>query len=164
MAVTTHVDDAMTEPMTDRLSDYAHHLESLQTRFGVALQAASLEAALVHSGLLLPVFRDDQSYPFRPQAWYSIWGPLPPAPDCFLYVKPGARPRLLICSPADFWYEPQARPTGQWTRHFDIEVLDSLDAVRAALPQNLAQVALIGEPCAAMSGWGLAAQNPEKLL
>ncbi len=95
----------MAEPMTDRLSEYAHHLESLQARFGVALQAASLEAALVHSGLLLPVFRDDQNYPFRPQAWYSIWGPLPPAPDCFVYVRPGATPRLLICAPPDFWYE-----------------------------------------------------------
>jgi hypothetical protein len=63
MAVTTHVDDAMPEAMTDSLSEYDRHLESLQARFDRALQAASLEAALVHSGLLLPAFRDDQSYP-----------------------------------------------------------------------------------------------------
>jgi Xaa-Pro dipeptidase len=154
----------MAEPMTGSGSEYELHLASLQSRFSAALAASPHDAVLVYSGLLLPVFRDDQSYPFRPQAWYSIWGPLPPAPDCFLYVKPGARPRLLICSPADFWYEPQARPTGQWTRHFEIEVLGSLSAVRAALPQNLARVALIGAPCAEMTGWGLAAQNPEKLL
>jgi Xaa-Pro dipeptidase len=164
MAVTTHVDDAMTEAMTDRLSEYEQHLESLQTRFSGALQAASLEAALVHSGLLLPAFRDDQSYPFRPQAWYSIWGPLPPAPECFVYVRPGATPRLLICAPPDFWYEQASKPNGEWTRYFDIQLLPSLAAARAALPHDLSRVALIGECDAQIAAWGLAAQNPEKLL
>src|ERR1700733_1095510 len=153
MAVTTHVTDEMAESMIESGSEYEAHLASLQARFGAALAASGHDAALVYSGLLLPVFRDDQSYPFRPQAWYSIWGPLPPAPDCFLYVEPGARPRLLICSPADFWYEPQARPTGDWTRHFEIQVLGSLSAVRAALPHSLARVALIGAPSAEMAGW-----------
>jgi Xaa-Pro dipeptidase len=164
MAVTTRVDEAMGKAMTDRLSEYAQHLESLQERFGVALQAASLEAVLVHSGLLLPAFRDDQSYPFRPQAWYSIWGPLPPAPECFIYVKPGTTPKLLICAPADFWYEQARRPLGEWTRYFEIQLVPSLTAVRAALPQDLSRVALIGEFDAQIGAWGLAAQNPEKLL
>jgi Xaa-Pro dipeptidase len=159
-----HVDDAMAEPMTDRGAAYAHHLESLQARFSVALQGASLEAALVHSGLLLPAFRDDQSYPFRPQAWYSIWGPLPPAPECFVYVKPGATPKLLICAPPDFWYELAGAPLGEWTRYFEIQVVPSLSAARAALPQDLSRVALIGEFDAQIAAWGLAAQNPEKLL
>jgi Xaa-Pro dipeptidase len=164
MAVTTHVDDAMGKAMTDSLSEYEQHLASLQARFGAALQAASLEATLVHSGLLLPAFRDDQSYPFRPQAWYSIWGPLPPAPDCFVYVKPGATPRLLICAPPDFWYEQASRPQGEWTRYFEIQLVSSLAAARAALPQDLSRVALIGEPSAQIATWGLAGQNPEKLL
>jgi Xaa-Pro dipeptidase len=164
MAVTTHVDDAMPEAMTDKLSEYEQHLESLQARFGAALQAASLEVALVHSGLLLPAFRDDQSYPFRPQAWYSIWGPLPPAPECFIYVRPGSTPKLLICAPPDFWYEQASRPLDEWTRYFDIQLVPSLAAARAALPQDLSRVALIGEFDAQIAGWGLAAQNPEKLL
>jgi Xaa-Pro dipeptidase len=159
-----HVDDAMAEPVTDRGAEYAHHLESLQARFSAALQAASLEAALVHSGLLLPAFRDDQSYPFRPQAWYSIWGPLPPAPECFVYVKPGATPKLLICAPPDFWYEQAGAPLGEWTRYFEIQLVPSLPAARAALPQDLSRVALIGEFDAQIAAWGLAAQNPEKLL
>jgi Xaa-Pro dipeptidase len=158
------VDEAMAQAMTDRLSEYEQHLESLQERFSVALQAASLEAALVHSGLLLPAFRDDQSYPFRPQAWYSIWGPLPPAPECFIYVKPGTTPKLLICAPADFWYEQASTPRGEWTRHFEIQLVGSLAAARAALPQDLSRVALIGEFDAQIAAWGLAAQNPEKLL
>jgi Xaa-Pro dipeptidase len=164
MAVTTHVDDAMAQPMTDRGTEYEHHLESLQARFDVALQTASLEAALVHSGLLLPAFRDDQTYPFKPQAWYSIWGPLPPAPQCFVYVRPGATPRLLICAPPDFWYAQAGEPTGEWTRYFAIQLVPSLEAARAALPQDLSRVALIGESDAQIAAWGLAAQNPEKLL
>ena len=154
----------MGEAMTDSLSEYEQHLVSLQERFDAALRGAALEAALVHSGLLLPAFRDDQSYPFRPQAWYSIWGPLPPAPDCFIYVKPGTSPRLLICAPPDFWYEPATKPLGEWTRCFEIQLVASLAAVRAALPQDLSRVALIGESSAQIATWGLAGENPEKLL
>jgi Xaa-Pro dipeptidase len=164
MAVTTHVNDAMAEPMIDQGSEYEQHLASLEARFSAALAASGHDAALVYSGLLLPAFRDDQSYPFRPQAWYSIWGPLPPAPDCFVYVKPGSRPGLLICSPADFWFEQQTIPTGDWTSYFDIRMVGSLAAVRAALPQNLSRVALIGAPDPEMAGWGLAGENPERLL
>ncbi|HEY1898185.1 MAG TPA: Xaa-Pro dipeptidase [Steroidobacteraceae bacterium] len=163
-----HVDDPMAEPMTAAMPDlriaYANHLASLQVRFSSALEASGHEAALVYSGLLLPVFRDDQSYPFRPQAWFSIWGPLPPAPDCFVYVKPGSRPKLLICAPPDFWYEQATIPTGDWTGHFEIQLVASLAEARAALPQNLARVALLGEPCPEITTWGFAALNPEKLL
>jgi Xaa-Pro dipeptidase len=158
----------MAEPMTDLTaaagSDYTEHLASLQARFSSALEASGHAAALVHSGLLLPAFRDDQSYPFRPQAWFSIWAPMPPAPDCFIYVKPGSRPKLLICSPEDFWYEQATSPTGEWTRHFEILLLPSLAGIRAALPQDLSKVALIGEASAEIARWGLAALNPEKLL
>ena len=145
-------------------TEYEQHLASLQARFDTALRASGHDAALVYSGLLLPAFRDDQSYPFRPQAWYSIWGPLPPAPDCFVHVIPGSRPGLLICAPDDFWYEPQSMPAGDWTRHFDIRLFGSLAALRAALPQNLSRTALIGPPAPEFAPWGLAAQNPGPLL
>jgi Xaa-Pro dipeptidase len=164
MAVTTHVDDPMAQPLTDLQSEYQDHLADLQARFNSALERSGYDAALIYSGLLLPAFRDDQSYPFRAQAWFSIWSPLTPAPDCFVYVKPGSRPKLLICSPEDFWYEPASIPTGEWTGHFEILQVASLAAARAALPQDLSRVALIGEAGAAMSRWGLAALNPEKLL
>ena len=145
-------------------TEYADHLESLQGRFSAALAASGHDAALVYSGPVLPAFRDDQSYPFRPQAWFSIWGPLDPAPDCFVYVKPGSRPLLLICSPPDFWYQPATLATGDWTRQFTIKQVPSLAEARAALPQNLSRVAFLGEPGAPMAGWGLGAINPEKLL
>src|SRR3984885_15062567 len=167
MAVTTHVCDEMAEPLTASPqpgSEYAQHLATLQARFAAALAASGHDAALVYSGPVLPVFRDDQEYPFRAQAWFSIWGPLPPAPDCFLYVKPGAKPLLLICSPPDFWYEQPPLPTGDWTGHFELRQVASLAAARDALPQDLSRVALIGQPEAEISLWGLAATNPEKLL
>jgi Xaa-Pro dipeptidase len=150
--------------MSDPGVEYAGHLASLQARFAQGLEAAGCDAALVYSGPLLPAFRDDQTYPFRAQAWFSIWAPLSPAPDCFVLVKPGVRPRLLICSPPDFWYAPAIPPTGAWTKAFDLQVVASLAEARAALPQDLSRVALIGEPAAEMSTWGLAAANPEKLL
>jgi len=154
----------MAQPLTDLQSEYQDHLADLQARFNSALERSGYDAALIYSGLLLPAFRDDQSYPFRPQAWFSIWSPLTPAPDCFVYVKPGSMPKLLICSPEDFWYETASLPTGEWTRHFEIQPVASLAAARAALPQDLSRVALIGEPGADIGPWGLAAINPEKLL
>ncbi len=42
--------------------------------------------------------------------------------------------------------------------------MPSLAAARAALPQDLSRVALIGESDPQIAAWGLAAQNPEKLL
>jgi len=154
----------MAQPLTDLGGAYRDHLADLQARFHQALEASGHDAALIYSGRLLPAFRDDQSYPFRAQAWFAIWAPLPPLPDAFIYVRPGSRPRLLICSPEDFWYEPAAPPTGSWTAHFEIRLLPSLAAIRAALPQNLARAALIGAPEGEISRWGLGALNPEKLL
>lgn len=150
--------------MAEAGSDYAGHLESLQARFGRALSSSGHAAALVYSGRLLPAYGDDQSYPFRPQAWFTIWSPLPPAPDCFVFVKPGSRPRLLICSPPDFWHAQASVPSGDWTGHFEIQLVESLAAARAALPQDLSGVALIGDPGAEISNWGVAAVNPERLL
>jgi Xaa-Pro dipeptidase len=86
MAVTTHVNDPMAQPVTDLGSEYKDHLADLQARFNSALERCGHGAVLICSGLLLAAFRDDQSYPFRAQAWFSIWSPLTPAPDCFVYV------------------------------------------------------------------------------
>ena len=55
-------------------------------------------------------------------------------------------------------------PTGEWTRHFEIQLVASLAAARAALPQDLSRVALIGEPGAEIATGASAAENPEKLL
>jgi len=63
-----------------------------------------------------------------------------------------------------FWYEQQTIPTGDWTRHFEIQLFGSLAALRAALPQDLSQVALLGAPAPEMAAWGLGCENPEKLL
>ncbi len=42
----------MAEPMTDLEPLYSQHLASLQQRFGAALEASALDAALVYSGPL----------------------------------------------------------------------------------------------------------------
>ncbi len=158
------VPSAMTrmEHMAESSSEYVHHLAQLQDALPRPSRGVAHDAALVYSGPVLPTFRDDQGYPFKAQAWFSIWAPMTPAPDCFLYVKPGATPLLLICAPPDFWYEQPPLPTAQWTRHFELRRVASLAAARAALPHDLSGVALIGPPDDEISHWGLAAVNPEK--
>ena len=148
----------------DLAASYAEHLEALRARFDRELEACGYAGVLIASGTPPAVFRDDQAYPFRVNAWFKAWTPLADAPDCFLYYQPGHPPRLLFHQPRDYWYKPPALPEGYWTAH--VEVLPTADraGARAALPANLSRFAWIGEDCPERAAWGLAAANPPELL
>ncbi len=150
--------------MTDLQAEYAAHAASLQQRFEHTLAASGWQSALVYSGSLTPIFRDDQTQPFRAHAWFKAWAPLTGVPDCLIHVQPGAKPLLLFHQPTDFWYEPAPLPDGPWTRHFDLLAVPDLTAARSALPRSLARTAFIGEPPAEAESWGLGAINPPELL
>ena len=150
--------------MADFESEYASHLASLQRRTEQALEACDLEAVLLYSGPLMPIFRDDQSQPFRAHAWFKAWAPVTDVPDCLLYVRPGERPRLLFHCPTDFWYESAPPPRAPWTSHFDIIAVPDLAAARAELPPSLKRTAFIGEAPAQVAAWDPGAINPPDLL
>ena len=150
--------------MTVLQAEYSAHVAALQARFEDSMQSCGWQAALVYSGPLAPLFRDDQTQPFRAHAWFKAWAPLTDVPDCLLYVRPGDRPLLLFHRPTDFWYESAPLPQADWTRHFDLRAVPDLRTARAALPQSLQNTAFIGEAPAETSAWGLGAVNPEQLL
>ena len=150
--------------MADLQAEYAAHAASMQQRFEQALSASGWRSALVYSGSLTPIFRDDQTQPFRAHAWFKAWAPLTSVPECLILVRPGDKPLLLFHQPADFWYEPAPLPQGDWTRHFELRAVPDLKAARAALPESLGQTAFIGELPSEARSWGLGAINPQELL
>jgi Xaa-Pro dipeptidase len=143
---------------------FGPHLAAVCERTARALGACSYGSLLVHSGSLLEVFQDDRTYAFEPHAPFKVWVPLADAPDSFVWFQPGARPRLLIHRPADYWYKPAELPHGYWTSHFDIFSSADLKEARAQLPQDLSGTAYIGDPLEALKDWGLATFNPPQLI
>jgi Xaa-Pro dipeptidase len=145
-------------------SSFTPHLEAVCTRSAQALQACGYSALLVHSGSLLTVFEDDRTYPFEAHAPFKVWTPLTDVPDCFVYFEPGKRPRLVFNRPEDFWHKAAQVPNAWWTRDFDIRPAASLTAARTHLPQDLSQVAYLGDALPELASWGVGAVNPRRLM
>ena len=60
---------------------HAAHMQTMRGRFDRALSACGHSGVIVYSGALAPIFRDDQTHPFRVHAWFKAWVPLVDAPD-----------------------------------------------------------------------------------
>ena len=144
---------------------HAEHLAVQCSRFGRALAECGYGGVLVHSGALAPVFRDDQTYPFKALAWFRAWVPLGDVPDCFIHYEPGRKPRLLFHRPSDFWHKASEPPAqGGWTTRIEIECVADRKCARAALPPDLRSTVYVGEPFAELPAWGVAAINPDPFL
>jgi Xaa-Pro dipeptidase len=143
---------------------HAAHTATQRARFDAALAACGYSSVLIYSGPLAPIFRDDQSYPFKAHAWFKAWVPLTAVNDCFLYYEPGRLPALLFNRPSDYWYKSADLPQGFWTSHVDLKPVADRTAARAALPAELGRTAYIGEAFPELPAWGLAALNPTALL
>jgi Xaa-Pro dipeptidase len=163
---------ASTIARRDRMNDRAFDLEGLHSahvatqraRFDRALSACGYSGAVIYSGSLAPIFRDDQTYPFKVHAWFKAWVPLTDVDDCFLYYAPGHAPVLLFHRPSDYWYKPAELPRSFWTKHVDIKPVADREAARSALPRDLSTIAYIGGDFPELRTWGLAASNPSALL
>jgi len=143
---------------------FADHLQQVSKRSAAALATAGFDSLLLHAGTPPLLFLDDHHLPFRVQAPFKVWAPLTDAPDSFVLFKPGARPRLLINQPVDYWHKSPSLPDAYWTSAFDIVSCATREAARAALPRDLSRTAFIGAPFAELMQWGPAAINPEHLI
>ena len=143
---------------------FGPHLATVEKRTADALAASGFSGLLVHSGSLLEVFQDDRTYPFQANAPFKVWAPLDDAPDSFVWFAPGARPRLILLQPRDYWYKSAQTPDGYWVEHFDIRPVAERALARAQLPRDLSGAAYIGEPFPELASWGLKAANPAALV
>ena len=111
------------ELLTELASEYGAHLAILDHRLEEALHATGFDGAVIFAGDERPVFRDDQTYPFRIEPYFKAWVPLTHAPGSFLRLVPGQRPMLVYRQVEDYWHEPPSDPEGYWTQHFDIRIV-----------------------------------------
>lgn len=124
-------------------SEYGAHLAILDQRLDDALRATGFDGAVIFAGDERPVFRDDQTYPFRVEPYFKAWVPLTQAPGSFLRLVPGQRPMLVYKQVDDYWHEPPTDPEGYWAQHFDIRVVKS-DAEARKLSGSGARWVAIG--------------------
>lgn len=125
---------------------YATHLRTLDQRYASALEAGGFSTALIGAGLPVPVHRDDQEYPYRPEPLFMQWAPLAAHPGSCLLVRPGRKPLLLVYAADDFWHQAAPIPVGPWQRQLDLRVIKDRAQIRRHLPRRGTSVALLGEP------------------
>ncbi|MGH8150769.1 MAG: Xaa-Pro dipeptidase [Steroidobacteraceae bacterium] len=155
---------AALHPQPDFAALHAEHLSTIRAYFDRALAESGHRAVIVHSGVLEPIFRDDQHYPFKAHAWFKAWVPLTAVEDCFLDYEPGRVPALLFHRPTDYWYKAADLPQAFWTPHVDLKPVRDRVEARAALPGDLSTTAYIGGAFTELAAWNVAAVNPAALL
>jgi len=150
-------------PDPDSAGLFFPHLHDISGRTAKALAACHFDGLLLQAGEPPTCFLDDQHYPFRAHPPFKAWVPLADVAGSFVYFEPGQRPRLLFHQASDYWHKPAELPSEAWVECFDVHVVDSRAAARAALPTALARVAYVGQPFPELLRWGLGAINPEHL-
>jgi Xaa-Pro dipeptidase len=143
---------------------FGAHIGAVCRRSAQALSASGYDGLLVYAGSPLPVFEDDRTYPFKANAPFKVWVPLPEAPGSFLWFEPGSTPRLIIERAEDYWHKSADLPEGYWVRHFDVRTATDRAAARALLPSDLSRAAYIGDAFPELTAWGVGAVNPQPLM
>ncbi len=140
---------SMTEDYTDRNPElaglYGAHVAAVCERHDRALANAGAAHAVVFAGCPKTVFLDDRQYPFRANAHFLGWAPLPNLPLSYIVYTPGEKPRLIYYLPRDYWHAVPDEPAGYWTPEFDVCVVHDVDQVPALLPEARDKCILIGE-------------------
>lgn len=144
-------------------SSHALHLAEIRRRYDEALAATGFDAVVIGNGTELPVYGDDQHYPFRASPWLLQWAPLTRHPGACLVYRPGRAPRLLLLEPDDYWHQPAALPDGDWQRGIERVKVASLPALRRQLPRRRCAVIAPPDQLGAL-GLGGAGANPPALL
>ena len=73
---------------------YRPHIQTLSARYDAALESSEFDAVLIGAGVPLPVHRDDQDYPYRPEPLFLQWAALQAHPGSALLYRPGRKPLL----------------------------------------------------------------------
>jgi len=140
---------------------FASHLHDTQAGIDGALAELGYDGLVIAAGIELPVFLDDQTYPFRTSPWFSWLVPPPVAPGSLLHLAPGRRPRLWFVAPEDYWHSPPAPPQEPWIELFDLEVVRSAAEAVSGTEQLQGRLAWIGESPPPRADWD---RNPPALL
>ena len=131
--------------MNDFAAFYPQHLETVKARHDRALAEAGYDHIIIFGGEIHIQFLDDTYYPFKVNPHFNSWVPVVDNPHCFIVYTPGQTPRLVYYQPVDYWYKPASAPSGFWTGHFDIRVIDTPEKAKEHFPKG-GRSAFVGEP------------------
>lgn len=154
----------MTEMIINWQSLYTDHLSTISQHFEKAMALAEVEGVVIFSGAPKQAFLDDSYYPFKSNPFFKWWVPLTDQAHSAVVFQPGEKPQLIYYLPKDFWHVTPEPPAGYWVDDFNLTIIDSTDAIKNALPNNLAKFAFIGEEVEFASTWQVGKINPAILL
>ncbi|MGB5249110.1 MAG: Xaa-Pro dipeptidase [Gammaproteobacteria bacterium] len=144
---------------------FAEHLQRLHRDYAAALEASGHDGVIIASGVPSYRFEDDQTFPLRVNPRYRQWIPAGEHTYSLLIIRPGQRPQLVCHQPRDYWHVVPQAPSGFWTRHFDIGIADSPEAVLDLMPADRRHMALLGDSGAAeWTGISGVQLNPPALI
>ncbi len=154
----------MTDDYSDRNPElaglYGAHIATVSERHDRALENAGAAHAVIFAGCPKTVFLDDQQYPFKANAHFLSWAPLPNLPLSYIVHTPGETPRLIYYLPHDYWHPVPGEPDGYWTSGFDVRVVHDTDALAEHLPKDRDKCILIGEVDDPAHAFGIERINP----
>jgi Xaa-Pro dipeptidase len=154
----------MADDYTDKNPDlgrlYPGHIETLCTRHDHALQSSGAAHVVIFSGAPKTMFLDDNQYPFKANAHFLSWVPLPQLPHSCIVYTPGEKPVLIYYLPHDYWHPVPGQPDGYWTAFFDIRIAHKLEDVADHLPAVRDKCILIGEIENGAHAFGIERVNP----
>jgi len=158
----------MSDDYTDRNpvlgSLYPAHVQELCARHDHALENSGASHAIIFSGCPKTAFLDDFQYPFKANAHFLSWAPLPNLPLSYIVYTPGEVPQLIYYLPHDYWHPVPGQPEGYWTDQFDIRIVHSLDDVPKHLPEDSEKCILIGEVEDTAHVFGIERINPTSAI
>ncbi|MEN1729417.1 MAG: Xaa-Pro dipeptidase, partial [Pseudomonadota bacterium] len=142
---------------------FLRHIETRRQMIDQILSDLGYDALLIHSGRPEMRFLDDHPPPFRANAPFVSWVPLPAAEDSLLEIRTGQRPRLWFYQPDDYWHLPPDHPADWWADEFDIEICRSPDDWRNCFrtQRSLAVIARARDIAEVINGADL---NPPALI
>lgn len=143
---------------------YPAHIQQLCGRHDHALENSGASHAVIFSGSPKVAFLDDFQYPFKPNAHFLSWAPLPGLPFSYIVYTPGAAPRLIYYLPHDYWHPVPGQPDGYWTDSFDIRVVHTLGEIAEHLPVDRDKCIIIGEIDDAAHAFGIERINPSSAI
>ncbi len=149
-------DDSVMAPL------YAEHVATLQSRAATALERGGFDHLIIPSGVLRYQVFDDRNYYFAVNPNFKYWLPIVTAPESWIVITPGQKPKLIFMQPHDYWHSVPQDPGGYWVDQWEIHIIRNAEEAQRHLPHDIARCAILGEDNSALGDYK--PNNPTAVL
>ena len=108
---------------------YDNHYKYVSEIINKGLEKAKLDGVLIYSGHANNYFLDDMPYAFACNPHFKWLVPITETPHCIIHYKNNEKPRLYLYQPQDYWHSLPKTVAGDWTKHFEIIPIGSIEDV-----------------------------------